>query len=150
MPQRRAVVFSLASAFAVAVAPAVALADISVYAKQVEAELRKQGFTKISVGRSWFGRTLIHAQSKTERREIVLNPHTGEILRDYTRPLSGGGGASEDILGSHGGSVGSTGGRSSSGSNGGSSGGSGDHSGSSGGGSSDSGGDGGSDGSSGD
>jgi hypothetical protein len=132
MLHRRAIVFGLALSLAPALLASAARAESSPYALQVEKELRQQGYTKMTVSRSWFGRTLIHAESKTERREIVLNPRTGEILRDYTRPLKGSGGAREDILGSHGGSSGSGGG-SSGGSTGGtsSSSGSGGHSGSS-------------------
>ncbi|WP_127903467.1 hypothetical protein [Solirhodobacter olei] len=125
MPTRRAVVVTLALSLAPALLPAAAWADGSPFTTQVEKELRRQGFNRITVGRSWFGRILIHAESKTERREIVLNRHTGEILRDYSSPLTGGGKAHEDILGSHGGSSGSGGGGASGG-GGGSSGGSGD------------------------
>jgi hypothetical protein len=45
-------------------------------------QLRNQGFDRISVKRTLLGRTQIIAQGKGGHREIILNPRTGEILRD--------------------------------------------------------------------
>lgn len=47
------------------------------------AQLTEQGFTRIQVGRTFLGRVRIVATSADYSREIVFNPHTGEILRDY-------------------------------------------------------------------
>ena len=47
------------------------------------AQLRAQGFRQISVSRTLLRRVRIEAESPTQRREIILNPRTGEILRDY-------------------------------------------------------------------
>ncbi len=50
---------------------------------RVVALLRAQGFEVIQMDRTWLGRIWILAESKDVRREIVFNPATGEILRDY-------------------------------------------------------------------
>lgn len=119
-------------------------------------DLRAQGYAQIDISRTLLGRTRIEAESTSYHREIIIDPRTGEILRDYweiltdasgqpvtTNPpsvVSGGG------LPGTGGGTGSSGsttddddedddssGSGSSGSNSGSSGGSGSNSGSSGG-----------------
>lgn len=51
---------------------------------QVTATLEAQGYEVVSVGHTWLGRIRILAQSDEVRREIVLNPTTGEVLRDYS------------------------------------------------------------------
>jgi hypothetical protein len=45
-------------------------------------QLRDQGYTEITVGRTWLGRIVINAQRDDVAREIVLNARTGEILGD--------------------------------------------------------------------
>jgi hypothetical protein len=50
--------------------------------EDVVAQLRGQGFSQIKVATTWLGRTRITAQKGNLSREIVLNPRTGEILRD--------------------------------------------------------------------
>lgn len=45
-------------------------------------QLTAQGFTIISVTRTWLGRVRIVASNGHFRREIIVNPRTGEILRD--------------------------------------------------------------------
>jgi len=94
-------------------------------------ELRAQGYTEFTISTTWLGRLRILALSPKYRREIIANPRTGEILRDYW-VLIGEGSGSSDILdpednGSSGKRKkgGSGGGSGSSGSGGGSSGGSG-------------------------
>ena len=52
------------------------------FADSVVDQLRKQGFNQIRVQRTLLGRTQIVAQGNGGRREIILNPRTGEILRD--------------------------------------------------------------------
>ena len=49
---------------------------------QIVADLRKQGFGNFEIERTWLGRTRILAERNNARREIILNPNTGEILRD--------------------------------------------------------------------
>lgn len=46
------------------------------------AKLREQGFTQFQVGRTFFGRIRIDALSANAAREVVMNRHTGEVLRD--------------------------------------------------------------------
>jgi hypothetical protein len=50
--------------------------------EQVMDQLRKQGFGNITVQRTLLGRARILAERGASRREIILNPRTGEILRD--------------------------------------------------------------------
>lgn len=63
-------------------------------ADSIVAQLRDQGFSSISVERTLLGRTRIVALSEQYRREIIFNPRTGEILRDFWQVIgtaSGGG-----------------------------------------------------------
>ena len=53
-------------------------------------QLRAQGFSNIEVTRTWLGRARISAQRGSIFREIVVDPRTGEILRDYSERASGG------------------------------------------------------------
>lgn len=46
-------------------------------------QLGAQGYAEITVSQTLLGRTRIVARRGDERREIILNPRTGEILRDY-------------------------------------------------------------------
>ncbi len=68
------------------VAPGLAIADGMVDTLVVQ--LRRQGYGSIDISRTWLGRTRILAISNTYRREIILNPRTGEILRDYWVDIS--------------------------------------------------------------
>jgi hypothetical protein len=52
------------------------------FADQIVSQLRRQGYTGISVSNTWLGRTRIVAQSADGSREIIIDPRTGEILRD--------------------------------------------------------------------
>ncbi len=74
--------------------PALAQTEIP---QQIISQLRDQGFREIRVSRTFLGRTRIVATNAEFRREIVINPVTGLILRDYWVLLSGddegGGGA---------------------------------------------------------
>lgn len=56
----------------------------------IVSQLRAQGFTSVDVSTTLLGRVRILAESVSSRREIVLNPRTGEILRDYEEILSDG------------------------------------------------------------
>ena len=62
------------------------------FAQSVEvrliAELRGQGYTILEEGRTFLGRLRIVAENGTLHREIVANPSTGEILRDYAVALA--------------------------------------------------------------
>lgn len=103
----------LVSLTAVAIA-APAFADS--FAQRIERELRQQGFTQMTVHQTWLGRIRIDAQSANATREIVVNPNTGEILRDYTRSRTGS--SQENILNRDHGGDGGSGGSSGSGSSG--------------------------------
>lgn len=49
-------------------------------------QLQDQGYSGIQVGHTLLGRLRIVAQLDGMQREIVINPYTGEILRDYLTP----------------------------------------------------------------
>ncbi|MEM6372012.1 MAG: hypothetical protein AAF727_04445 [Pseudomonadota bacterium] len=51
-------------------------------------QLREQGFEQIEVRRTLLGRSRIVARSASLYREIVINPVSGEILRDFWRNLA--------------------------------------------------------------
>lgn len=68
---------------AVVLTAAPALAQTTSVVDQVIAQLKLQGYTKITMGRTFLGRTRIVAQNDEMRREIIINPATGEVLRDY-------------------------------------------------------------------
>lgn len=52
--------------------------------KAVCDELEKQGYTSVKVSTTWLGRIIIRARLNGGHREIVINPATNEILRDYS------------------------------------------------------------------
>ena len=82
---------------AIGLAAGLAIGPVSAQTLQDDVinELRDQGFTTITVTRTWLGRTRIKASSKSRDREIIMNSRTGEVLRDYSEDLDGsGGGAS--------------------------------------------------------
>lgn len=60
------------------------LPALAVEPDEIVTQLRAQGFNQITVNRTFLGRIKIEAQASKLHREIVLNPKTGEILRDYT------------------------------------------------------------------
>jgi hypothetical protein len=51
--------------------------------QQLLASLQAQGYVILEQGYTFLGRLRIVAQNDEIRREIVVNPGTGEILRDY-------------------------------------------------------------------
>lgn len=63
------------------------------FTDSVVSQLRNQGFGQISVERTLLGRTRVVAVGNGGQREIILNPRTGEILRDLWITGSGGSGA---------------------------------------------------------
>lgn len=54
---------------------------------RIVAQLRDQGFDEITITRTLLGRVRIVAQEDDTLREIILNPSTGAILRDYWTEL---------------------------------------------------------------
>lgn len=115
-----------------------AMAD---YSQDVVRQLNDMGFTNVEVSRTLLGRVRITATGEAGQREIILNPRTGEILRDLW--IKADGSSSDPSLLADGASGGSGGvsvassGQDNSGSGSGSSGGSGNGSSGSGSGSSD-------------
>jgi len=59
------------------------------YIDRYIAQLQAQGFTNLTVTKTWLGRTRITASSKTFNRELIFSTRTGEILRDYSESVSG-------------------------------------------------------------
>lgn len=59
------------------------------FADKIVRRLRKQGYTDISSSRTFLGRVRIVAWRGGESREIILNPYTGEILRDVWTAADG-------------------------------------------------------------
>lgn len=57
----------------------VALAD---YEQDIVRQLQDMGFARVEVSRTLLGRVRITAIGADGTREIILNPNTGEILRD--------------------------------------------------------------------
>ena len=51
--------------------------------------LRAEGYDQIRTGRTLLKRIRIVAGRAGERREIVIDPRTGEVLRDYSRERNG-------------------------------------------------------------
>lgn len=56
---------------------------------EILAEIREQGFTIVRVQRTWLGRVRIIAENASYRREVVIDPTTGEIRRDLLNPRRG-------------------------------------------------------------
>ena len=82
--KRRALI---AGAIAIVASPVTqAFAD---FADDIVTALRKQGYDTIEVSRTLLGRTRIVATAPWGRRELILNPRTGEILRDILTDLDG-------------------------------------------------------------
>ena len=55
--------------------------------QQLVSSLLKQGYVVLEQGYTFLGRLRIVAENAEYRREIVVNPGTGEILRDYAVSL---------------------------------------------------------------
>ena len=65
--------------------PAQARDVVTAWVKQLSLD----GYEDISIQRTWLGRTRIFAEKGELEREIVINPRTGEVLRDYSRHEDG-------------------------------------------------------------
>lgn len=72
--------------------PGEAVADT--FRDRVVEELTDDGFTQIRITRTLLGRTRFLATKPGARREIVMNPATGLILRDYLQIFPDGGSGS--------------------------------------------------------
>lgn len=71
-----------------AFAPPPALADAASVRDRIISELREDGYSEIRTSRTLLGRLRFLATRADARREIVVNPNTGLILRDYVRFFS--------------------------------------------------------------
>jgi hypothetical protein len=59
-------------------------------AEAVVQQLRQQGYVEFAVSRTLLGRVRVVATARDgSQREIVFNPATGEILRDYSEAADG-------------------------------------------------------------
>ena len=56
--------------------------------EQVQTQLQSQGFTEIVMIRTLLGRLRIVASNDSYRRELILDPRTGAVLRDHWDDLS--------------------------------------------------------------
>ena len=86
--KRRNLLLGLASAAMLAATAGAAFA--ASFAEDVVAQLGRLGFSNIRVGTTLLGRVKIVAARGDGTREIVLNPRTGEILRDVWFPSADG------------------------------------------------------------
>ena len=100
----RNVILTVAALTALTLGPAFAQS----YELDITAQLRAQGYQNITLSHTWLGRTRIVALLGSDLREIVLDPNTGEILRDLSRTMmaEGGSGGGGSTGGSPGGSPG--------------------------------------------
>lgn len=74
----------LATMLAVYLSASAAFAD---FEQDIVRQLQDMGFTQVEVTRTLLGRVRITATGADGTREIILNPNTGEILRDlWQRP----------------------------------------------------------------
>lgn len=80
---------SLAVSLALAPAPVLAAPDV---AAQVSEQLTAQGYRQIEVRRTLLGKVVVTARGHGHRREIVIDPRNGALLRDLVRDEGGGGG----------------------------------------------------------
>lgn len=69
--------------FLLAVYPGLVQADAT---DATVAFLEAQGYEIVLVERTWLGRVRIEAARSGYRREVIVNPRTGEILRDLVEP----------------------------------------------------------------
>lgn len=53
--------------------------------EEIVRRLAAEGYGRIRISRTFLGRTKIVAEAPDRKREIVIDPGSGEILRDYVR-----------------------------------------------------------------
>lgn len=78
---RRTIPLLIASLLSLATVPA--HAQVESVEDRIVRQLKEQGFDEIEVTRTWLGRVRIVGTEDDTLRDIVLNPTTGAILRDY-------------------------------------------------------------------
>lgn len=66
--------------------------------EQILTQLSEQGFHDFEVSKTLLGRIRVTSKSNTLRRELVFNPVTGEILRDYWTALTSNSGQNPRVI----------------------------------------------------
>jgi hypothetical protein len=87
--KRRSFLSGLLTASALALSAGAVLA--ASYTEDVVAQLIKLGFSDITAETTLLGRVRIRASRSDGTREIIINPRTGEILRDVWTAAANGG-----------------------------------------------------------
>ncbi len=85
--KRRAFLTITAAATLACVAASAAQADG--FSDGIVAQLTQQGFQNIATETTWLGRSRIVGSRVDGQREIIINPRTGEILRDLWTSADG-------------------------------------------------------------
>ncbi len=57
---------------------------------KVASQLKELGYSTVEVSRTFLGRIRVEATGSAGEREIIFNPRTGEILRDFSKSGHGG------------------------------------------------------------
>lgn len=70
-----------------ALSPVAATADEKAVRDRIVRELREDGYNDIRLFRTFLGRLRFVGEDGRSRREIIVSPTTGVILRDYVRIL---------------------------------------------------------------
>lgn len=84
---RRHFLAGLGATLLASAGPVAARTNGEVVIDRIRAQLRSQGYTRISLERTLLGRVRILATGPGSRREIIVDPRTGEILRDLWRAM---------------------------------------------------------------
>ena len=80
---RRFLLIAVPALFLSLALPDLAAAQSENLRDRVVAELQEDGYIEIRISRTLLGRMRFVAEGPTGRREIVMNPATGVILRDF-------------------------------------------------------------------
>ncbi len=56
---------------------------------EIISQLKSQGYHLVEREKTWLGRIVLEFESKTHEREIIVNPNTGAVIRDYKERLDG-------------------------------------------------------------
>jgi hypothetical protein len=65
---------------------------------QISTQLHDQGYSEVTTSRTLLGRLRVQAVSDEFERELIINPKTGQILRDRITPLDDDGTVEVNIL----------------------------------------------------
>lgn len=63
------------------------LLNVSVHEAEIISQLKSQGYRLVEREKTWLGRIALEFESKTHEREIIVNPNSGAVIRDYKEPL---------------------------------------------------------------